>query len=219
MQQQPRLNLFMCAVVTTLLLFDAPPAKAGLTLSVVAESADLNNLSVGQTVRFDVVLSGLNSGDQLDYLAGTVTFDSSLLGSATDVTAGAIVPDPTGFVPAGFAGEADAFYDAVFFSVTNTPISTDGTFYTFDVVAQQPGSGSLTFDPTSLAASDGTNTPVLLGSGPPLPFTIGASAAPEPNSLVLAVAALGCCGGAAVSRRLTRRWRQPRRSPERSHMF
>jgi hypothetical protein len=201
------------------LLFDAPPTKAGLTLSVAAESADLNNLSVGQTVRFEVVLSGVNSGDQLDYLAGTVTFDSSLLGKPTNVTAGAIVPDPTGFVSDGFPGEADAFYDAVFFSMTNTPISSNGTFYTFDVVAQQPGSGRLTFDPTSLAATDGTNTSISLGAGSPLPFTIVPAAVPEPNSLVLAVAALGCSGGAAVSRRLTRRPLKHRRSPGRPYPF
>jgi hypothetical protein len=187
----------------------ASGARAGLTLSVAAESADLSHLSLGQDVRFDVLLSGLNTGDQLDYLAGTVTFDSSLLGSATKVTAGAIVPDPTGFVSAGFAGAADAFYDAVFFSVTNTPISSNGVFYSFDVVTQQPGSGSLAFDLTSLAASDGTNIPVSLSAGPALPFTIlGAASVPEPNSLVLAVSALGCCGAAVVSRSLTRHRRQ-----------
>jgi len=193
----------LLVIITCLLA--ASGARAGLMLSVAAESAELSHLTVGQSVRFDVMLSGLNSGDQLDYLAGTVTFDSSLLGSATNVTAGAIVPDPTGFVSAGFVGAADAFYDAVFFSVTNTPISSNGVFYTFDVVTQQPGSGNLAFDLTSLAATDGTNTPVPLGAGPALPFTIGAAVSvPEPNSLFLALAALACCGGAVVSRRLTR---------------
>ena len=127
------------------------------------------------------------------------------MGSATNVTVGAIVPDPTGFVSAGFVGAADAFYDAVSFSATNTPISSNGVFYTFDVLTQQPGSGSLLFDVTSLAATDGTNTPVSLSAGPSLPFTIEAAVSvPEPNSLVLTLAALACCGGAVVSRRLTR---------------
>jgi len=190
-------------------LLAASGARAGLTLSVAAESVDPSHLAVGQDVRFDVVLSGLNSGDQLDYLAGTVTFNSALLGSATNVTAGAIVPDPTGFVGAGFAGEADAFYDAVFFSATNTPISSNGVFYRFEVVTRQPGSGSLAFDLTSLAATDGTNTPVPLGAGPALPFTIeAAGSVPEPNSLILALAALAGAGGAVVSRRLTRHRRE-----------
>jgi len=193
----------LLAIITFLLA--ASSARADLTLSVAAESADLSHLTVGQSVRFDVLLSGLNSGDQLDYLAGTVTFDSALLGSATNVTAGAIVPDPTGFVSAGFAGAADAFYDAVFFSATNTPISSNGVFFAFDVVTQQPGSGSLTFDLTSLAASDGNNAPVSLSAGPSLPFTIEAAVSvPEPNSLVVALAALACCGGAMVSHWLAR---------------
>ena len=150
-------------------------------------------------------LSGLNSGDQLDYLAGTVTFDSSLLGSATNVTAGGIVPDPSGFVGTGFVGAADAFYDAVFYSTTNTPISSNGVFYTFDVVTQQPGSGSLAFDPASLAANRRHQHPGFAERGPALPFTIEAAVSvPEPNSLVVALAALACCGGAVVARRLTR---------------
>ncbi len=196
-----------CSCLLTMITFllSASAARADLTLSIAAESADLSHLTVGQGVRFDVSLSGLNPGAQLDYLAGTVTFDSSLLGSATNVTAGAIVPDPTGFVSAGFVGAADAFYDAVFFSATNTPISSNGVFYTFDVVTRQPGSGSLSFDPTSLAANDGANTPVSLSAGPSVPFTIEAAVSvPEPNSLVLALAALAGCGGAVVSHRLTR---------------
>jgi hypothetical protein len=184
-------------------------ARADLTLSVAAESGDLAHLTVGQTVRFDVSLSGLNSGDQLDYLAGTVIFDNVLLGSATNVSAGAIVPDLTGFVSTGFVGAADAFYDAVFFSATNTPISSNGVFYTFDVVTQQPGSGSLSFDITSLAATDGTDTPVSLSAGPSLSFTIGGvNSVPEPNTLVLALAALASCGGAVVSRWVARHRRE-----------
>ncbi len=196
---------FLSLLVIITCLFAASGARADLTLSVAAESADLGHLTVGQSVRFDVLLSGLNSGDQLDYLAGTVTFDSSLLEPATNVTAGAIVPDSSGFVGAGFVGKADALYDAVFFSVTNTPISSNGVFYTFDVVTQQPGSGSLSFDRTSLAASDGNNAPVSLSAGQALPFTIEAAVSvPEPNSLVVTLAALACCGGAVVARRLTR---------------
>ncbi len=195
---------FLSLLVIITCLLAASGARADLTLSVAAESADLSHLAVGQSVRFDVSLSGLNSGDQLDYLAGTVTFDSSLLGSATKGSAGAIVPDLSRFVSAGFVGAADAFYDAVFPSAT-TPISSNGVFYTFDVVTRQPGSGSLTFDLTSLAASDGNNAPVSLSAGPALPFTIEAAVSvPEPNSLVVTLAALACCGGAVVARRLTR---------------
>ena len=198
-------------MIFTAFALSVPGARADLTLSVSAESADLAHLQVGQDVRFDVTLSGLAAGGQLDYLAGTATFDSALLGSGTNITAGAIVPDPTGFMGTGFVGAADAFYDAVFFSATNTPISSNGVFYTFDVVAQQPGSGTLAFDLTSLAATDGTNNPVPLSAGPALPFTIESPASvpvPEPNSFVVVLATLVCWGGAVVSCQLTRHRRE-----------
>jgi hypothetical protein len=106
-------------------------------------------------------------------------------------------------------GAADAFYDAVFFSATNTPLGTNGIFYSFDVVTQQPGSGSLALDLTSLSATDGNNSAVSLGAGPSLPFTIeGAASVPEPSSLSLAIGLailVGCA--ATVARRLERRRR------------
>jgi hypothetical protein len=184
-------------------------ATAGPMLSVAADSADPSNLSVGQVVQFDVSLSGLGAGDSLDYLAGTVVFPTSLLGTPSNVSAGAIVPDPSGFMSAGFAGSADAFYDAVFFSNTHTPITTNGIFFTFDVTAQAPGSGNLAFDPTTLAANDGSNNPITLDAGPPLPFDIhGTASTPEPASLVLLlsglcamVAARGCPAMLGAKRR------------------
>ncbi|WP_165228128.1 PEP-CTERM sorting domain-containing protein [Aquisphaera insulae] len=176
--------------------------KAELTLSLAAESADLDHLAVGQAVRFDVILSGLAPGDALAYLAGTVTFPGGLLGTPTDVAAGAIVPDPTGFVGAGFDGAADAFYDAVFFSTTNTPITSNGVFYSFEVVVLQVGSGVLSFDVSSLAAADGSNDPVSLAAGPDLPFTV-VRAVPEPASLGMAM--LGILAVAGGSRMNSRR--------------
>lgn len=189
--------LFLLRRLATLaiLFILASAAKADLALSVVAESADPTQLSVGQTVRFDVVLSGLLPGESMDYLAGTVTFEGSLLGTAFNVTPGETVPDLSGFVGVGFDGAADAFYDAVFFSISNTPIMANGVFYTFDVVAQEAGSGSLQLDPTSLAAADGTNSPVPLAAGPALSYTITGTAVPEPGSLILMVTGLMSCAG------------------------
>jgi hypothetical protein len=200
----PQVRSFFTSLLTSTAVFIAVPnVRADLTLSLAAESADLSHLRVGQTVRFDVTLSGLSTGNQLDYLAGTILFDSGLLGSGSNVTAGAIIPDPTGFVSTGFSGSADAFYDAVFFSAMNTPISTNGIFYTFDVVTQKLGSGSLAFDLSTLAATDGNDGPISLNSGPSLPFTIEApSSVPEPNSLSLAIALVFLAGCAAtVARR------------------
>jgi hypothetical protein len=174
--------------------FSVPGARADLTLSVSAESADLTHLQVGQTVRFDVSLSGLTSGNQLDYLAGTVLFDDTLLGSGKNVTARAIVPDLTGFVSATFAGAAAAFYDAVFVAVSGTPISANGVFYSFDVVAHKPRSGTMGLDPSSLAASDGKNNPITLGCGPDISYTILAPHIVAPAATYTVCSGVNHCG-------------------------
>lgn len=175
-----------------------------IMLSLSSETPDLQNLKVGDTVRFDVSLSGLSSGESLDYLAGTVTFDKNLLGQAANVTPGAIILDPSGFVGSGFAGAADALYDSVFFSLTGTPISTNGIFFSFDVTAQQAGPGTVSFDSSSLAATDGNNSSIPLGAGAPLSYEVTPSTiaqAPEPGSLTLLVtAALGMGSVLGLSR-------------------
>jgi hypothetical protein len=120
-------------LVLPLFLVGAPTARADFILSLSSPTPDLTHLQVGQAVTFNVNLSGLNSGDALAYLAGTVVFDATLLGTPTSVPAGAIVPDASGFLGTGFSGAADAFYDAIFFSSTNARITTNGTFFAFDV--------------------------------------------------------------------------------------
>jgi hypothetical protein len=199
---------FLTGLIAAAVLSTLPPAvRADLVLSLSAGSANLSQLQVGQTVKFDVNLSGLTSGGALDYLAGTVVYPSNLLSPPASVTSGSIVPEPSGFEGVGFPGTADAFYDAVFFSLSHTPILNDGIFFSFPVTAESPGSGSLSFDPSSLAASDGTNTPTPLAGGPPLPFTVLPSATnpvPEPSSAALLASAAGagivtCLGRVLIS--------------------
>ena len=47
----------------------ASVGRAGPMFSLSTTEPDLSNLTVGQTVTFQVNLSGLAAGDQLDYLA------------------------------------------------------------------------------------------------------------------------------------------------------
>ncbi len=197
--------------VATLLLVLATYAKAGFVLSLSSELADLNDLHPGQTITLDVILSGLTS-EQVGYLAGTVEFNSSLLGVPTTPTPGAIVPDSSGFFSDSFVngstGGADAFYD--FLIDSSAPITENGIFFSFQVTAQAVGSGTIDFDPFSLAATDQDNNPLLLDQGTPLHFVIqdgsgGVSSAPAPPSWLLLLTAAASGGMVALVHRLRKR--------------
>jgi hypothetical protein len=181
------------------MLVSQPCVGSSLTLGVMQDPgshADLNSLVAGQSVTFDVTLSGLDvvGGQTLGSLLGTVAFDGTLLGQPLSITAGPIVPDPTGFLSAPAPGVADASYLALF-SVSGAVIAGNGTFFIFTVVVQSnvTGSGSLSLDPASggyVAAFDANNNPVDITAGPGLSFTVGEAAVPEPRSLAMAMIAL-----------------------------
>ena len=56
-------------------------------------TADLSHLMVGDIVRFDVSLTGLNPGDTLDYLGADLSFPGGLFDPLPTVSAGVV---PTG---------------------------------------------------------------------------------------------------------------------------
>ena len=177
------------------LLAAQPCMAGGLTLSVVEDpssTADLSALMAGQSVTFDVNLSGLDvaGGQTLGSLGGTVSFDGTLLGQPLSISPGAVVPDPSGFLTAVNPGLADASY-YFGFSNSNSLITSNGTFYSFTVVVQPSvtGSGILSLD--FVAASDANSNPINdIAPGTDLPFSVGAAAVPEPDTLVMTVIAL-----------------------------
>lgn len=174
------------ALVATAMVLQFPViSDAGVILTLDDRGVDFGNLSVGQTVTVDVVLSGLGPADELGYLAATVGFNSTLLGTAFNVTPGAIVPDALAFIGSGFSGVADGNYDFLF-SAGNLPLTTNGVFFSLNVTGQSAGSG--TFDFTFLDALDSNNDPVVIDSGAPLDFTVnGSTAVPEPSSFFILV--------------------------------
>jgi hypothetical protein len=96
-------RIIAIALLASAWLLQGPSARADLQLSITQDpssTADLNALTPGEQVTFDVTLSGLDvaGGQTIGTLGGTVTFDQSLLGTALSITAGGIVPDPTGFL-------------------------------------------------------------------------------------------------------------------------
>ncbi|MGA7501505.1 MAG: hypothetical protein WBX00_32640 [Isosphaeraceae bacterium] len=177
------------------LLAAQPCMAGGLTLSVVEDpssTADLSKLTAGQSITFDVNLAGLDvtNGQTLGSLGGTVSFDGTLLGQPLSISPGAVVPDPSGFLTAVNPGLADASY-YFGFSNSNSLITSNGTFYSFTVVVQPSvtGSGILSLD--FVAASDANSNPINdIASGTDLPFSVGAAAVPEPDTLVMTVIAL-----------------------------
>ena len=177
------------------LLAAQPCMAGGLTLSVVEDpssTADLSKLTAGQSITFNVNLAGLDvtNGQTLGSLGGTVSFDGTLLGQPLSISPGAVVPDPSGFLTAVNPGLADASY-YFGFSNSNSLITSNGTFYSFTVVVQPSvtGSGILSLD--FVAASDANSNPINdIASGTDLPFSVGAAAVPEPDTLVMTVIAL-----------------------------
>jgi hypothetical protein len=172
-------TLRICAV--TLLLFVATQsAEAGPMLALSSDAPDLNHLAVGQSFNVQVSLSGLNPGDTLDFLAATVLFEATVLGTPT-LAIGPIVPDPTGFAPSALPGLADASYDDLF-AASGSPITANGLFYSFGVTVQSAGQGTISFDFVDSSGSDASGAPLpVVNAGGPLTFAT-ATAVPEPSS-------------------------------------
>ncbi len=74
------------------------PSFAGPILSLTSID-DLGNLTVGETVTIDVELSGLNPGDELDFLLAAIQMPAGIFGNITTPVAGAIVPPGRLFFP------------------------------------------------------------------------------------------------------------------------
>jgi len=190
-----RIQLISIAVM----LASHPCLGSSVTLTVVQDPsshANLNSLTAGQSVTFDVNLSGLDvaNGQTLGSLEGTVAFNGTLLGQPSSISPGAIVPDPSGFLTALDPGLADATY-YFGFSNSNSLITANGVFYSFTVVVQPnvTGPGVLSLDPNNggfVSAFDANNNPVNIAPGADLPFSVGGSAVPEPGTLLMAGIAL-----------------------------
>lgn len=174
---------------------------------------DLANLTVGDTATIEVSLAGLDTtaNEQLVSLEGSVLLPSGIFGSPTNITPGAIIPnpldDPFDFGPADFPGEATAFF-FTFSTDPNFQITTNGVFFTFDVTAGTAGSGEIAINPDPFSRGAelvGLNAPlgsvpVDVDAGPPLAFNVtdppgpgpgSSGAVPEPLTATLGVLSLG----------------------------
>ncbi|HEX8204351.1 MAG TPA: PEP-CTERM sorting domain-containing protein [Isosphaeraceae bacterium] len=178
-------------LASLILLLGARPGHAEL-IALLTSPDNLSNLAPGQTVTVNVELAGLEAGETLDSLGATIVYPASQFGEPTALTAGSIVPEASGFLGAGGPGLADAVYDALF-ATNRTPISSNGVFFTFDVIAQAAGAGQFVID---VATAQQGEDAVPIASGPGLGFQV--QAIPEPSALLLGgigVATLALYGG------------------------
>jgi hypothetical protein len=199
------------ALMAMALLVFAQPARADLLLTASEDpssTANLNALTPGQQVTFDVNLSGLTGGQQIGTLGATLIFDQNLLGTPLAINPGAIIPDTSGFVTSPGGGVADASYSFIFAN-SSAPITSNGGFFTFTVAAQNTsGSGSVSF--SFVGASDTSFNNITINAGSALPFQVVAtSTVPEPSSFLVVVFV-----GTVVSMCQGRRWLNRRRTPE-----
>jgi hypothetical protein len=180
---------------------DAAPV---VTLS---SPSDLNQLTVGQQVQFNVSLAGISTNEFLFVLDTRELFPSNLFapvslspsqpgtGSVFDTSAQVnsfLVGDQRGptFLGAGIA--QGNFSDT--FPTPTQAIDQDGLYYSFTLQAIAAGSGVISFDPAGTLYASGLTGFNLapLPTGAPLQFTItgGPAVVPEPSTL-----ALGGIGG------------------------
>jgi len=196
---------FAALIAVNMVLLAVGNGQAGPISLSLSSATDVNNLQVGTPVSFNVNLSGITPGDSstyLSYLAATIQYDNTLLSSNPTVTAGAIVPDPNGFVGTGFPNAADGFYDGVF--LASTPISQNGTFYSFTVTPLLAGNGTLTFSAAAATlASDPNQNDQFTPDSQSVNFQIGGTGptpTPEPSSWVLGIIGVMALSGPFIRR-------------------
>jgi len=182
-------GLFIGILLAIALLSASPAAHAQVNLQMDSGGTDMSKLEVGQTATINVILSGLQPGAELDTLAGTVMFNGTALGTPA-ITGGPIIPNPLDN-PMDYLTYADSGYaEAMFLTFGEESahrIRENGVFYSFDVTATVPGTGSFAFDSFSLSATqfnpDDQYAPVPLSvqTSPPLDFAV----VPEPGTMAM----------------------------------
>ena len=153
-----------------------PSNLAALQLSLSPSLAVPIEIHVGETLKLDVDLSGVSAGQELSVLAATVSLDGEIL-SQPVISPGDILPrplhNPLDFVSSSDVGLADATFLSFGLDEVHH-ISTDGTFYSFDVTATAEGLSNIAIDFLHAAMFDerNPNEPMLVEITPSEPVQI-----------------------------------------------
>lgn len=168
---------FLIALATASLVASFPGSTwAALAMNLSSTPDDLTSVAVGDTVTISVEIAGLVPGDSADFLAATVEFDTSILGTPAFVSA-PLVPDPNNFLPTQAPGLFDGFFDSALVT-PGAAILTNGPFYTFDVTPVGVGTTDIRL---TFVDALGNNVNGASINGPALSLT----AVPEPSAFAL----------------------------------
>jgi hypothetical protein len=188
-------KVVLSVLILAVLAVMAPQAVA-LPIVSLSSPDDLTQLEVGDTVRFDVTLSGLPTDDFIFVLNTRELFPNSLFAPVPDLTnSSGLTPGPILSLSSqqanfdalsflGLAGATGNFSDSS--PNPSAAISTNGLYYSFTLLATAAGSGVIQFDPagTTYAANDTGFNLAPLPFNSPLAFAIGA-VVPEPSVVVM----------------------------------
>lgn len=188
-----------------LLLCQTSAVQGGLMVSLTSSATNLSQLTPGQSLQIDVVLSGLNAGDEVEFLATTITLPDQLFDTPPTITIRPAVPDATGILEFAANDLVDVNYDA-FFALSGAPITENGVLFSFQGTVSQPMSGEISF---SFVDSFGVNNlgdslPILQSGDPLQVGTI--NPIPAPSTLIILLSGLVSCMATRTFRgRLLRR--------------
>jgi len=171
----------VAVAVTTL----GQTAMAGApTLSMMPTPADLLGLTPGQTATIDVLVAGLDTGDELEFLAATIEYDGTIFGTPV-ITGGPIIPDLAGFLGIEDPGLADGSFDAIFTTSGTDTIADNGLFFSFELMAQAEGEGFIEFTFVDALGFTAAFEPIDgASSGSAVPYRV----VPEPTAAALLMA-------------------------------
>ena len=157
-------------VIAMLLLGPVGTAAAQPVISL--SSGNLSALRLGDPITIDVALSGLASGDTLELLAAEIVFDATRFGLPT-ISPDVIIPDIAGFVADEFPGLAGATFDMLDTTSGSDRITTNGLFFTFQIVPRATGSGQIAVDFADALGEEAGGNPIDGAlAGAPLAYQI-----------------------------------------------
>jgi len=156
------------------LALPAAPALADFTISLRTD-ANTSNLYLDQAFTVEVVVSGLEPGQELSFLGVTVTADAFRVGTPGNILPGDIVPaamaSPMDFLTARAPGMADASFESSGM-LSAQRVTSDGVFFTFELTPQHAGDISIevSFADALLHNPDDPTEPIPVEIVPPEPL-------------------------------------------------
>lgn len=166
------LRCCMAAAICSL----AGVARADLVIELRTD-ADISNLYLDQAFTVEVVVSGLEPGEELVFLGVTVTADAFRMGTPANIQPGEVIPAAPAsgddFLVAAAPGLADASFDCSG-SLTAHRITSNGVFFTFELTPVHAGDVSIevAFADALLHNVDDPTDPQPMDITPPEPLGV-----------------------------------------------